>query len=115
MSRKKTEEFIIKYIDKIYPGGATTKAYKEKFSKMSDKQFKTFMEELRDGKRELVMIAPPGDKQRLSLERNIKIGKELGHDFYQRLWMTSSDDITSLTGLFTGTASSGTSPTPRDG
>jgi len=87
MSRKKAEDIIIKYINKIYPNGKAVEAYKEKFKKMSDKEFKKFMEELRDGKRELVVIAPPYGKSKLSTEKNISIAKELGYTFHQHLWI----------------------------
>ena len=38
--------FILKYIDKIAPGGENKKIYEDLFSKMSDTDFDKFMKDL---------------------------------------------------------------------
>ena len=91
MNRKKAEKTILSFLNKISPNNKATKAYKEKFKNMSDSEFKKFMEELRDGKRKLVLMQPPMSDNRISIENNIKVAEELGFDFHQRLWIGPTD------------------------
>ncbi|MBE0438344.1 MAG: hypothetical protein IBX57_01060 [Gammaproteobacteria bacterium] len=91
-NRKKATETILEYVEKIYPGGGNKEMYETILAKMSDKQFDAYMKKLASGEETLFMVAPNLSKARLSVERNIKIAKELGHEFFQRLWLT--DDVT---------------------
>lgn len=84
-NRKKTEEFIIKYIDKMLPGSDNVKLYKEKFDNMSDEEFHLFMLDLKANKTRLCIISPNFSKPRLEVERNLKIAKELGYKFFQKV------------------------------
>jgi len=93
--RKKTQEFIIKYIDKIAPGGENKKLYTDLFNSMSDKEFNRFMEKLSNGMN-LSVIAPNGSKIKLDVDRNIKIAKELGYDFFQRLNIWEHDGLPAI-------------------
>ncbi len=56
-NRKATEDFIIRYIDKLLPGSDNVGIYKELFGKMSDEDFDTFMKKLEIGKNRLAVIA----------------------------------------------------------
>ena len=84
-NRKKTESLIINYIDKIAPGGDNKKLYQGFFKSMSDKKFDKFMHNLKDGKYTLQVIVPNTSNIKLDIERNFKLGKELGYDFFQHL------------------------------
>ena len=84
-NRKKTESLIINYIDKIAPGGDNKKLYQGFFKSMSDKKFDKFMHNLKDGKYTLQVIVPNTSNIKLDIERNFKLGKELGYDFFQYL------------------------------
>ena len=93
-NRKKTEEFILKYIGKIVTGNENINLYKELFSNMSDKEFHLFMEDLRDRKTTLSIIIPNGNKNiKVNVENNFKIAKELGFDFFQRLKISGSKEL----------------------
>jgi len=88
-NRKAAEAFILKYIEKILPGSNNVKMYEEMFAGMSDAKFDTFMADIEDGKTRLVIIAPNLQAQKLSTKRNLGIAEELGHNFFQRLWLKS--------------------------
>ena len=93
-NRKKTEEFILKYIGKIVTGNENINLYKELFSNMSDKEFHLFMEDIRDRKTTLSIIIPNGNKNiKVNVENNFKIAKELGFDFFQRLKISGSKEL----------------------
>lgn len=83
--RKNTEAFILKYIEKIAPGGENQELYKNLFKGMSNKEFDDFMVNLRDDKQTLSIIVPNGSNIDISVDNNIKVGKELGRSFFQHL------------------------------
>jgi len=91
-NRKKAQDFILSYIDKIFPGGDNLKQYQDLFAGMSDVEFDNFMLDLESGKRFLVGTVPNLGRVKVSIENNIKIAKELGYDFFQRLWIGPKDD-----------------------
>lgn len=86
-NRKEAEQLIVTYIDKIAPGGENKDIYVKLFAAMNDIQFDEFINDLESGKKFLVVIAPNFGKNPLNTARNIAIGKELGYNFFQRLWM----------------------------
>jgi hypothetical protein len=59
---------------------------------MNDKQFDEFMKNLESGKAFLVIQLPNFKDNGSSLENNLAIADELGHDFFQRLWITGKKD-----------------------
>lgn len=89
-NRKKTEEFILRYIDKMLPGSPNKDVYDAYFKSLSDAQFEQFMLDLESGKHQLSITAPNFSKHKLSVERNIAIAKELGHDYFQQLWISET-------------------------
>ena len=90
-NRKAAEDYILKYIDKILPGSENTQIYKDLFASMSDKDFDGFMKQLEEGSSRLAIISPNLDKVKLDVERNLKIGDELKHDFFERIWLENPD------------------------
>jgi hypothetical protein len=87
-NRKAATAMILKYIEKILPGSPNTAFYTMRLSEMTDKEFDQFMKNLEDGTEILTIKTPNLSKQKLSLDRNLAIAKELGHDFFQYLILT---------------------------
>lgn len=96
-NRKKAEEFILKYISKLDKSGNNLTIYKNKFNKMTNKEFDDMMTAIKKGEYVLPLYAPNQGKVKLSSEIAIKIAKELGHNFFERLWLT--DNVTGETYL----------------
>lgn len=89
---------IIRVIEKILPGSGNKEIYEKMLGGMTNAQFDEYMGKLERGEEILPMTVPNLSKKRLSVERNLKIGKELGHEFFQRLWLTEpSSGTTYLT------------------
>lgn len=85
-NRKKTEEFILKWVKEITRTEFNVTLYKNLFASMSDKKFEQFMVDLRDNGNILNLIVPHDAKATdVTTENNIKVGKALGHDFFQYL------------------------------
>jgi hypothetical protein len=91
--RKEAEAVILSYIEKIAPKSGNSDVYKAVFGKMNDKQFDEFMKNLESGKAFLVIQLPNFKQTGVSLENNLKLADELGHEFFQRLWITGKKDI----------------------
>jgi hypothetical protein len=92
-NRNAAEAFILSNVEKLAPGGDTAQIYRDRFAQMDDQEFDTFMEDLGSGKQCLALIVPNKGKSSISIERNFAIAEELGHDFFQRIWMAPGKDI----------------------
>lgn len=90
---KETKQFIIDCIDDILPGSENTQLYKDKFSKMSDKEFDEYVKRLESGEEELFIIEPNLHSEvTLNIRRNFKLAEKLGHKFHQRIWFHGDKD-----------------------
>ena len=86
-NRAKAESFILRYIKRLSPNSQNVKLYEEFFKTLSDDAFDTFMNNLKEGKQYLSLIEPNAANTGLSVENNLQIAKELGHNFFERLWI----------------------------
>lgn len=87
-NRQAATDEVVKWIDQLLPGSPNAQLYRERLEKLSNAEFEAYMAKLRDGEEILSLIAPNLSDNKLSVERNLKVAKELGHDFFQRLWLT---------------------------
>lgn len=96
-NRAAATEFILKYIGKLNPADKdNVELMKKQLDSLNDQQFEQYMASLRkpkDGKRvqgrqTLNYYAPNLSKNKLMLERNLKLAEELGHAFFEQLWIT---------------------------
>ncbi len=91
--RKKTEEYILSYINKIDPSGENKKIYTEKFKTMSDEDFEAMIFGIEQGSVNLAVVSPNFSHVKLDVQRNLDIAKELGHHFFQRVHMPAKDGL----------------------
>lgn len=87
-NRKSATDYLLKYVDKISPGGDNKKIWEETLSGLSDKQFDDFMKRLESGEEVLSIVSPNFSDNKITVDNNLKVAKELGHDFFERLWLT---------------------------
>lgn len=92
-NRAAAEEVIITWIEELMPGSPNTQIYKDRFAKMSDKEFDDFIGQLEREEIFLTIQAPNLSENKLSIERNLAIAEKLGHQFYERIWMDEGNDI----------------------
>ncbi len=90
-NRAAAEAVIKKYVEKILPGGGNAKLYEDLFSSMDDEQFEHFINGLDNGSIKLALIAPIMDEKALDVARNLEIAEELGHQFFERVWMEGKE------------------------
>jgi hypothetical protein len=91
--RKEAEDFILKYIGKILPDDTNVTMYKILFASMDDKAFEEFITDLGKGTKSLAVVSPNMAKVKLEVKRNLEIAKELGHNFFERIWIDNKNDI----------------------
>ena len=91
-NRSGAEKFILKYIDKISPGKENQDIYTNLFASMSDKQFDEFITKLETGEARLAITAPNFGTNKISTKNNLEIAKELGYNFFQRIWFPATND-----------------------
>jgi hypothetical protein len=90
-NRVAAEKIIINYVEKLLPGSSNPELYKDAFKTMDDEQFENFINGLDTGAIKLALIAPIMNEHALSVERNLTVAKELGHEFFERIWMESKE------------------------
>lgn len=96
--RKAVEDMIISYISRIVTGKENVELYKNMFAKMSDRDFDDFMNKLKNRQATLSVIIPTNSKTiKVDVENNIKLAKELGYEFFQRLIVGKTDDAPAYT------------------
>lgn len=91
--RKKSEEFILRYINKLDPSGENAKIYIQKFKSTSDEDFEAMIEGLEKDTVNLAIVAPNFSHVKLDVQRNLNIAKELGHEFFQHINMPAKDGM----------------------
>lgn len=89
-NRKKTEDFIKTYVERIAKGNG--EIYARLFETMDDKRFDEWMEQVGSGAVKLAVISPNFSKDPITVENNLKIADELGHNFFQQVWIEGDGD-----------------------
>lgn len=89
--RKQVEKYIIDMITELTGTDFNKKLYIDLFKKMNDKEFHEFMLKLKDG--DILNIIVPHDKgsTNITIEKNFKLYKKLGEDFFKHIVYESSD------------------------
>lgn len=90
-NRKAATQELLKWVDKLLPDSQNKKFYSERLNALTDLEFDAYMNKLASGEEIVSLISANFDVDaKLSVERNLEIAKELGHEFFQRLWLTDS-------------------------
>jgi len=91
MARKDFDKEFYKILDELTGTTDNSDRYRKMFGKMSDKQLRDYLEKCETGERRITITAPNYTKIKLSTEKNIKIAKKIGLEFYQRLVFKSDN------------------------
>jgi len=94
MARKDAENFIIEMIDSLLPGSPNKQTYIDRFAGMDDREFDEFMESIKPkGGSILALVCSNLGPWRLSIERNFEVAEKLGHNFFQRIWISDGTEV----------------------
>jgi len=84
--RKDAEAYALKYVKEITKSENNINLCKDLFKRLNDKEFKELMYKFLNGEDVLPVIVPTGKSDvNITLENNIKVSKDLGINFYQRI------------------------------
>lgn len=86
--RKAFIDFVCTYLDKLLPGGKNGAFMRSRLEAMSEAELGAYVDKLESGEEIIPLTAPNLSDHKLSIERNLKLAKELGHDFFQHLRLT---------------------------
>jgi hypothetical protein len=96
-NRAAAEATVLKWVEEILPGGGNAELYKELFAGMNDQQFDEWIQDLESKKAHVRIFVPPMREASMNPTRNLEVGKKMGVEFFQRLWLT--DPVTGRTTL----------------
>lgn len=93
-NRKGATEFITEYIEKLAPGTGNAEAMRKYLESLSDRDFKQVMSDYRAGDDYVRVTIPNVTTKSLKMEDILALGDELGHKFFQHLWLTDPNSGT---------------------
>lgn len=85
--RKQAEQVLLTMIEELAPGSPNTQMYRDMLAGMSDEQFDEFIKGLKSGDKFLVIQQHNLDKKYISVERNLKLARKWGHEFFEKIWL----------------------------
>lgn len=91
--RKEAEAEVLKYIQAIDASGQNTQLYRDKFSKMSDREFELMIDGLENGTERLCIVMPNFGTTKITVENNFRVADMLGYSFFQRICMPARDGL----------------------
>lgn len=92
-NRAAAQAVILEYIEKLMPGSENPQIYQELFASMDDAAFDVWIQKLELGENRLAIIAPNLHDSRLTIDNNLKLADELGHNFFEKLRIDNGNDI----------------------
>ena len=84
--RKLVQNKILEYMDSLDNSGYNKERYEKMFANMSDKEFDTYMNDLKD-KRTKLMLFTPNMKVVLKIKNLIETAKKTNSIIFDRIWM----------------------------
>lgn len=88
VNRKAFEKTVLEWISELDTSGENTEIYKTRFAKMSDKEIEEYVKAIEAGEDFISLVYPNLKKSKITVENNLRVAKKLGHEFFQRLWLT---------------------------
>lgn len=86
--REEAIELAVELTSKFAGYNEAVEYLENRLRQMPDAQFDHYMHELYAGRSFLPYMAPILTDSKMTTERNLEIAKEIGHEFFQRLWLT---------------------------
>lgn len=86
--REKATAELLYFIDQFAPGSPNRDIYEKRLKVMTNKEFEGFIQRLEDGEETLALFISNMSEHKLDIKRNFTIADELGHEFFQHLYLT---------------------------
>lgn len=85
-SRTEAIDWLATNVESILPGAGNKEIIKKRLTEMSKERFAEFVQNVKEGKEYIHFLCPNGQEEKISIERNLEIGKKLGIPIYERVW-----------------------------
>lgn len=98
-NRKKATEYILKWVGELDKADEhNVSILKKELESMSDKEFEAMMLSFKERPEEeshlqktVPYFSPNLEKSNITLENNFKVAEQIGHQFFERLWMYDAE------------------------
>lgn len=92
--RQQATEYLLHWVQEIDPSGHNKAIMEKELASLTDEQFSQLMDDYLADKDRPCIYAPNFGPVNLDVERNLEIGKRIGHEFFSQLVVGSSDPDT---------------------
>jgi len=89
-NRQAAEALVLDVIGEMDNNGPNRGIWEKRFKGMTDEDFEAFVKDIESGAQTLHMFIPNKAKHDVDVVRNVNIAKRLGHEFFERVWMTDA-------------------------
>lgn len=89
-SRKDTTAKILEYMTMFAGKNDYIDDLESMLNGLTNAQFEKYIADLGNGSQTLRYVQPNFDKNKITLKNNIAISKKIGHNFFERLWLTDN-------------------------
>jgi len=86
--RKQATQLAVELLSKFDGYNESVQYVERSLESLTDEQFDQFMHALYNGESYLPYMAPILSDSGVTTEKNLQIAEEIGHKFFQRLWIT---------------------------
>ena len=88
MARLDAEKVTIEWMNEMDPSCDNSKRWVAKFKSMNDAEFKSFVNQLRNGEDYISIVSPNFVNSKIGIENNIRVAAKYGVKMFQRIWTT---------------------------
>ncbi len=89
-NRKKAEDFVLSLLHEMAENNPNIPMYRDLFKSMDDDEFERFVERMENGDC-LAFVDPNGAGIPVTTENNLRVGKLIGVEFFEKLVLTNQD------------------------
>ena len=86
--REEATQLAVELLSKFAGYNESVEYVENSLRQLTDGQFDAYMQRLYQGQAYLPYMAPILTDSGVTTERNLEIAEEIGHEFFQRLWLT---------------------------
>lgn len=86
-NRKAATKWFLDHLKSFNADSPNVKLYEDYFKGLTDKDFNALMDKLASGEEVLPYYVSNLGKEKLQMDKILKLGDALGVDFFQRIWM----------------------------
>lgn len=86
MARRDAEKVVLQWMSDLDPSGDNTKRWQVKFKDMTDDDFKHFVNNCREGRDYVSIVAPNFTDTKVGIANNFKVAAKYSVPLFQRIW-----------------------------